>query len=387
MLGIEFLTSIQKQSGKYYFKNSTEKPFKEIALDQVVAELLNYQIQTDKPSTIEIQNTELLVDFLLEISSYQSITSVHSSLDDLMAFKAWLKDLHIYELLEKYPKYLENRKMSARTWNHHVSIYNSFGEFLERKTGKTVTINRSRKRDTKESTQLLPNDSFLQLNPITITEYTISDLLRCLTGIRMTDEMSLMTDEIFVTDQIYIKVLSSKGKKSLTAKSMKLSLKNRGIICRLLEKRRSSGNNFLFSFGILNNNAGYQKARYYTKKITGLNTHGMRRLFANIMRALGFPILEIANSIFHSSTRTTAENYILIYPALQREQLINWVNNQKYLVIPKTISMKTNIQFNQVSCEGFKKMVKINSPEYSTNVLTLDQSIEIMENRIRASLA
>lgn len=379
--GIDFLLNIQALSDNYSFESCLERTSKEMARDWVIEQCVVYLSNSSDITTIEENNVHIILEWLLEKSNNQSINTIHAKLDALMEFKKSLPETPIDEILTNLSQFCEIVNWSERTINQRYSLYRSLARYIKKSTGKNIKIPIHYKHVSTKPTQLLKNqkcDSKKSFN-----EYRYIELTQELTGIRLSDIIAIELDDIFISNRIFIHVKDSKGGICRTVRSEELSIENQELLHNFFNGRLSTGATHLFSISDKKRNSSCQLVRYHTKKDTNLTTHGLRRLFVNILRAMGETTITIANLVFHGSIRTLIENYVLIYPALQREQLLIWLKTQTAVFVPIKISVKKNSELNRITESWLRELYV---PKRRCNFLSIGTSISILEDRIKKTI-
>lgn len=380
--GIDFLLTIRVLSDDYSFECSSEKTSKEMARDWVIDQFKEYLCDNSEIATIEENNVHIILEWLLEKSNNQSIDTIHAKIDAIMLFKETLHEIPIDETLNNLNQFIEKKNWCDRTINQRYSLYRSLARYIEKSNGNRIKIPQHHQNVPTKPIRLLKNQKYDDKKPL--NEYRYIELTQELTGIRVTDLIAIELDDIFISNRIYIHVKDSKGGICRTALSEELSIENQELLHEFIVGRLKSGVTHLFSISDKKRKSACQLVRYHTKKDTNLTTHGLRRLFVNTLRAMGETTIMIANLVFHASIRTLIENYVLIYPALQREQLLLWLKSQTVIKIPTAISVKKNSELNHITLTWFRKLQK---SQGDCDSLSIDASISFLEDRIRTVIS
>lgn len=385
MIDNNFLSKLQAQSGSFEFKGSDKHSDKTLAKMMFRNTLEGYLNQGTDSITVLSQNIKLLVDYLYEKTSHLGITTLHSHLDTISLLPDSITTSPLHEVLQDINIYAEKPKIKIKTKRQRNSILRSLAEFVSSKSGSQITIkNYFNNREIEEVVpkRLFPcpiyNDQKSR-ERIMILNFGV------VTGLRIRELIPLRVKDVKITDCLFIFIIDGKGGKDRTIQSEILPLDTiKKLKEYVADKAKSGESTYLFSLATKKSSTAYENFRNWlaTKGIWE-EPHSMRRYFANRMRVLGYSIVEIANALGHSSILTTLENYLTIFPAFQRLQLIDWNNSQDFVNVPQTLSRKVNQDLNQfMSMEGFIKFSQSRSRQPGSGDFTLGQSVELLRNRI-----
>jgi hypothetical protein len=115
--------------------------------------------------------------------------------------------------------------------------------------------------------------------------------------------------------------------------------------------------------------------------------HGLRRYFANQLRAQKVSLLNIILSLGQSTTSTAPENYLQIFPILQREQFYDWTEKQNYLTFPNEIAIFNFSRNQNTSVEGIYKILNKTNNKNKYNArpkkITINDAIALLAHRIK----
>jgi integrase len=383
MNGIEFLFALRSRTGNLDLKSEYGQSFKANAKEKLKKDLDEY-ILCPRPDSIEENNVLLIIGWLIELTAKQSIFTIHSALDIICRLAEPLHQIPINKILEKISEYLDLSNYQTNTQRKNRSFIYSLANYLTSTTGTKLQINlRVKKIQRDRTVRLIPGFSINEMPSKNEKEYWIIVIICALTGLRIAEILSLTPYNIIVTDQIYIFVYRGKGDKDRVAQSGKLPFKLKTILVDFINEKKRQKATYLFSISETGYTAAYQKVLYWLNTNEACdNTHAMRRLLANSLRAQNASLLEVANALGHSSVKTTAENYILIYPALQRKQQIEWFINRTNVYIPLKISIQANMKIQQVTREGFIKISKARENKLDCDQFPLYTSINLIRSRI-----
>jgi integrase len=283
-----------------------------------------------------------------------------------------------------------------------------------------VTLNYKQKKELLQRHLLMPKDIEEIINfvidktretiqdpetKISVTDYLIVFFLICIfTGLRRKEILQLKLCDIDITDRITVSVIGKMDKRRSTEINRDLVNIPEFIIKYLrffyLQRKNETNGDFsspVFIGKIFTDTSNLNLVSLDTtaQKIHRLieddnhynGLHGLRRYFANQLRAQKVSLLNIILSLGQSTTSTAPENYLQIFPILQREQFYDWTEKQNYLTFPNEIAIFNFSRNQNTSVEGIYKILNKTNNKNKYNArpkkITINDAIALLAHRIK----
>jgi site-specific recombinase XerD len=422
---LELLCHLRTLSGKLAQSTASQ----EATLQQTPRELWRAALQNAEATLADLENgpttdnVRLILRWLYA-NKRLALNSVHNMLDDVVVLLEYVGDRPLVEALAcSSSEDIGCVKASGRYFTTLRSLYH-FATGTARWSELPRTLRHRKSADLAARAALAPGDieklidrvveqsAGLGQYPgtgITVSQFLIALLMICaIMGLRISEALTLRLGDIWITDRLTVIVPNGKGGKS---RVIELSEDVGGAPCwvldflqaiwlaRLDEEHGNLQSSF-FTGRLFAEPTGkpcdhkvvYQRVLRFLKSVGFQEgTHTFRRFFANSLRAQGIPLLSIVNLLGHATIGTAPQNYIQVYPGLQRKQLHQWLASQNRVKINSYVILAQFAEAQGISREGAHKLLvktqqeglEIRHDGRRTTPLRLLDAINILKNRIR----